>query len=210
MSARKSCLGLKEYTVQHKDLLPSQQPKTERQIPATRSKKTCCGRQRAYDGVLLSRGQGRKGWDFPHLISRSPSVPLKYHKAWLALVIHTHFSTPRGTEVQDFQVEKGRRMLLDTPDIMKHKTPHRGFHRAGEEKEWGKLIPKKPQHYFKLCKAAGWSISGWTGLSADIIVIIYYITSHIAAFSIHPQPPPGALTLSLCSYVALVFQLSSI
>lgn len=145
-------------------------------------------------------------FDFPFPISST----LKYHKARLALVIHTHFSTPRGTEVQDFQVEKGRRMLLDTPDIMKHKTPHRGFHRAGEEKEWGKLIPKKPQHYFKLCKAAGWSISGWTGLSTDIIVIIYYITSHIAAFSIHPQPPPGALTLSLCSYVALVFQLSSI
>lgn len=46
-------------------------------------------------------------------------------------------------------------MLLYTPDIIRHETPHRGFYRAGEEKELGKLIPKRPQHYFELCKAAG-------------------------------------------------------
>lgn len=158
--------------------------------------KASCGRRRVHDGALLLRGQSRQPWDFPHLSSWSPSSStLEYHGAWLALVIHTHFSTPQTTEIQDFQVEKGRWMLLYTPDIIKHKTPHRGFYSAGEEKKSGKLIPTRARHCFELCEAAGWSISGWTGLSADIIVIIYYIISHTAAFSIHPQPPPGTLTL---------------
>jgi len=38
MSARKSCLGLKEYTVQHRSLQPSQQANIEKQISATCSK----------------------------------------------------------------------------------------------------------------------------------------------------------------------------
>lgn len=134
-------------------------------------------------------------------ISHFPvSSALRYHKARPALGIPAHFSTPGASEIQDFQVEKGRWALLCTPDIIKHKALHRG-----EEKELGKLIPKRPQRYLELWKAAGWSISRWTGLSVGIIVIIYYITSRIAAFSIHPQPPPAALTLSLCSYVVLVF-----
>lgn len=95
--------------------------------------KTSRGGQHAYDRELLSRGQGRKCWDFPHSISCFPvSSTLKYHKVWLALVMHTHFSTPRATEIKDFQVEKDRWMLLYTPDIIKHKTLHRGFCRAGE------------------------------------------------------------------------------
>jgi len=46
-------------------------------------------------------------------------------------------------------------MLVYTPGIIKHKTPHRGFYTAGEEKEFGKQIPKRPQHYGELCKEAG-------------------------------------------------------
>lgn len=75
-SARKSCLGLKEYTVQHRGLLPSQQPNTEKQISAACSKKppvgdsthtteNCCQEDKA-GSVEIS----------PIRFPASPSVPL--------------------------------------------------------------------------------------------------------------------------------------
>lgn len=82
-SARKSCLGLKEYTQRPATITATKYRKTDF---CSLQQKTSCGGQHAYDRELLSRGQGRKGWDFPHLISCFPvSSTLKYHKSMAGL-----------------------------------------------------------------------------------------------------------------------------
>lgn len=195
--ARKSCLGLKERTAPRTGLLPAEQQRQGADFCNLQPAASC--------RVLLSRGRGRKSWDFPLCFPLSP--PSTQISQSIAGLGHSYvFLHP---EIWDLQVEEGGWLPLCTPDI-KHKTLLRGFYTAGAGKELGKQIPKRPQRFSEPCRAAGWSISGGRGRSRDIIVIIYYITSHIAAFSIPPQPPPAALTLSLRSHAALVSQLSSV
>lgn len=197
--ARKSCLGLKERTAPRTGLLPAEQP---------RQRADFCNLREAAGGRWSAAVERKRQKElrFPPLLSLSPIIHSQLSQSIAGLDHSYTFLYPK---IWDLQVEEGGWMPLCTPDI-KHKTLLRGFYTAGAGKELGKLIPKRPQRYCEPCKAAGWSISGWRGRSRDIIVIIYYITSHIAAFSIPPQPPPAALTLSLRSYAALVFQLSSV
>lgn len=165
--------------------------------------------QPAASSLLQSAAVERKRQEelrFPPVLSPFPTIHSQISQSIAGLGHSYVFLHP---EIWDLQVEEGGWLPLCTPDI-KHKTLLRGFYTAGAGKELGKQIPKRPQRFSEPCKAAGWSISGGRGRSRDIIVIIYYITSHIAAFSIPPQPPPAALTLSLRSHAALVSQLSSV
>lgn len=154
--ATKPGLGCKELPAQCTALLPSQHPALRHASLQPAAKASVGGRVWVMEHRCHEEGAGSIEvspiwFPFPH--------PLKYHRALLASVIHTQSSIPGAAPIQDMQAEESRWMPLHTPDITKHRTRPSSFYTAGEGEELGKLIPKRPQRYLELCKAAGWRMN---------------------------------------------------